>query len=335
VGTVTSQSEAEPKMALRRTAQEGRCGLQVCGAMSTEDTRFMRFTVVTPSFNQLDWLELCIASVADQGRNEGGRCAETKEIFIEHIVCDGGSEGIDDFKGRMLARFPETPHYRLEFLVGPDAGMYDAINKGLRRATGDICSYLNCDEQLLPDALITVGEYLAKHTEMDVVFGDSILVDAQGAALCYWRPYVPTLNHLAGATLNTLSCSTFFRQSMIEAGHLFEPKWKAIGDLQWIRGLLAKGLSMGCLHRPLATFTFLGDNLGASRIAKDEFEMTRTMRRGVRSIFRRGIHFVRKIASGSYMRRQITYQIFSIDNSHRRNRYSHPSLGWTWPCSQR
>jgi glycosyltransferase involved in cell wall biosynthesis len=285
----------------------------------------MRFTIVTPSFNQLDWLELCLASVADQHG----------VASVEHLVCDGGSEGIDEFKGRMLARFPETSHYRLEFLVGPDAGMYDAINKGLRRSTGDICSYLNCDEQLLPGVLTTVGEYLAKHAEIDVVFGDSILVDAQGAALCYWRPYVPTLNHLAGATLNTLSCSTFFRGSMIEAGHLFEPQWKAIGDLQWIRGLLAKGRSMGCLHRPLATFTFLGDNLGASRIAMDEFEMTRTRRRGVRSIFRRGIHFVRKIVSGSYTRRQITYHIFSIDNPHRRNRYSHSSLGWAWPRSQR
>ena len=96
----------------------------------------MRFTIVTPSFNQLDWLELCIASVADQHGVSS----------VEHLVCDGGSAGIDDFKGRMLARFPETSHYRLEFLVGPDAGMYDAINKGLRRATGDVCSYLNCDE---------------------------------------------------------------------------------------------------------------------------------------------------------------------------------------------
>ena len=100
----------------------------------------MRFSVVTPSFNQLDWLELCIASVADQ-RETGS---------VEHIVCDGGSAGIEGFKERMLVRFPETKNYRLEFVVGPDAGMYDATNKGLRRANGEICSYLNCDEQLLP-----------------------------------------------------------------------------------------------------------------------------------------------------------------------------------------
>ena len=100
----------------------------------------MKFTVVTPSFRQLDWLELCIASVADQHGVES----------VEHIVCDGGSAGIEEFRSKMKDRFPDTTGYKLEFVIGPDSGMYDAINKGLRRATGDTCSYLNCDEQLLP-----------------------------------------------------------------------------------------------------------------------------------------------------------------------------------------
>jgi glycosyltransferase involved in cell wall biosynthesis len=194
----------------------------------------MRFSIVTPSFNQLEWLELCIASVADQDGIEQ----------VEHIVCDGGSLGIEEFRKRMLALFPQTSNYRLEFIVGPDAGMYDAINKGLRQSKGDMCSYLNCDEQLLPEALAQVCYFIQRHPEVEVVFGDSILVDRGGLALCYWRPYVPTRNHLAGATLNTLSCSTFFRRSIVDQGHFFEPQWKAIGDLQWIRSLLLKHPSM-------------------------------------------------------------------------------------------
>ena len=51
----------------------------------------MRFTIVTPSYGQLDWLELCIASVADQHGVDA----------IEHIVCDAGSEGIEEFARRM------------------------------------------------------------------------------------------------------------------------------------------------------------------------------------------------------------------------------------------
>ena len=313
----------------------------------------MRFTIVTPSFGQLDWLELCIASVADQvggergptaygmrhatdrsgeARVAGGESAgESDALSIEHIVCDGGSEGIEEFKKRMISRFPETPRYRLEFVIGPDAGMYDAINKGLRRATGDICSYLNCDEQLLPGSLVAVGEYFAKHADIDVVFGDTIVVGREGEPLCYWRPYVPSLAHLAGATLNTLSCSTFFRRRVVEAGHLFEPQWKAIGDLQWIRGLLAKGRCLACLPMPLAAFTFLGDNLGASDKAREEFESSREAKAGAFWVLRRGLHALKKLFSGAYVQRKVTYDLFTLSDPSRRRRFTCESLGWTWP----
>jgi glycosyltransferase involved in cell wall biosynthesis len=284
----------------------------------------MKFSVITPSHNQLEWLELCIASVADQHGVES----------VEHIICDGGSSGIEEFRKTMKERFPDTTGYRLEFVVGPDAGMYDAINKGLRRAKGNVCSYLNCDEQLLPGALEHVRDFLQRHPRIEVVFGDSILVDQHGLALCYWRPYVPTLNHLAGATLNTLSCSTFFRRSIVDEGQFFEPQWKTIGDLQWVRSLLVKRRSMACFHRPLAAFASLGENLGASRLAKEEFEATRTARRGALRTFRRAIHFARKLASGAYMRRNVTYDLFAFDSSGQRRRYNHPDLGWTWPGSR-
>ena len=281
----------------------------------------MNFTVVTPSFGQLDWLELCLASVADQSGAD----------FIEHIVCDGGSEGIGEFQRQMMTRFPETPHYRLEFLIGPDAGMYDAINKGLRRATGDVCSYLNCDEQLLPGALALVGEFLGKYADTDVVFGDTIVVGRHGEPLCYWRPYVPSPGHLAGATLNTLSCSTFFRRRVVEAGHLFEPQWKTVGDLQWIRGLLEKKRRMACLPEPLSTFTFLGDNLGASAKAREEFETSREAKDGPGRIFRRGLHGLRKLFSGAYVRRNVSYDLFLLSDPAQRRRFKSTSLGWRWP----
>ena len=314
----------------------------------------MKFSVVTPSFGQLDWLELCVASVRDQvanlatqgagsgeqGVNRGNEWRVTSDesmkraaspLTIEHIVCDGRSEGIAEFKERMLARFPETPHYRLEFIIGPDAGMYDAINKGLRRVTGEVCSYLNCDEQLLPGSLAAVGDYLAKHTDIDVVFGDAVVVGREGEPLCYWRPYVPSLAHLAGATLNTLSCSTFFRRSVVEAGHFFEPQWKVVGDLRWIRGLLEKRRAMVCVSRPLAAFTFLGDNLGAGAKAREEFEASRESSGGPGRWFRRGWHGVRKLFSGAYVQRKVTYDLFTLSDPSRRRRFTCESLGWTWP----
>ncbi|MBJ7258056.1 MAG: glycosyltransferase [Chthoniobacterales bacterium] len=284
-------------------------------------TKSIQFSVVTPSFNQLGWLELCIASVADQAPG----------VSVEHMVCDGGSSGIDDFRTRMLARHPATANYALRFEVGTDTGMYDAINKGLGQATGNICSYLNCDEQLLPGALEAVGSCFDRHGGVEVVFGDTIVVDRAGEALCYWRPYVPSRSHLAGATLNTLSCSTFFRRSIVEEGHLFDPEWKVVGDLLWIRGLLEKRRRMACLPQALAVFTFLGDNLGASAKAHEEFAASRGESGVIPRMVRKAMHAFRKFFSGAYRRRRVTYDIFPLSDPSVRRRYSNDSLGWTWP----
>lgn len=279
------------------------------------------FSVVTPSFGQLPWLELCIASVADQAV-EGG---------VEHIVCDGGSPGVEEFVRAMHARFPERPGHRLRFEIGPDKGMYDAINRGLRLSAGDLCSYLNCDEQLFPGSLEAVAWHFRREAAGEIVFGDALVIDREGNALCYWRPYVPTLGHLSGATLNTLSCSTFFRRSIVEAGHFFEPQWKVVGDLLWIRRLLEEKRRMHCLRRPLAAFAFLGDNLGASATADDEFERTRTRQSPAVRLAGRCLHGARKLASGAYVRRRMSYDIFTPSEPRHRQHFEASRLGWTWP----
>src|SRR5579864_8457246 len=100
----------------------------------------MNFSIVTPSFRSSRWLKLCIASVADQAGVE-----------FEHIVQDAGS---DDGTLEWL------PHdTRVRAYVEKDSGMYDAINRGYRRAKGDLLAYLNCDEQYLPGALQKVRDF--------------------------------------------------------------------------------------------------------------------------------------------------------------------------------
>ncbi|MFZ9875021.1 MAG: glycosyltransferase, partial [Candidatus Methylacidiphilales bacterium] len=89
----------------------------------------MDFTIVTPSHRQLDWLACCIASVADQ---EG--------VTVEHIVQDAGTEGFAEFAERMRKRWPDREGYRRVMISETDAGMYDAINKGLKRGSGRICA---------------------------------------------------------------------------------------------------------------------------------------------------------------------------------------------------
>ena len=88
----------------------------------------LKFSIITPSYKNSDWLKLCIASVADQ-----------QGVELEHIVQDSCS---DDGTQTWLPHDPRVKAY-----IEKDAGMYDAVNRGYRRATGDILAYLNCDEQ--------------------------------------------------------------------------------------------------------------------------------------------------------------------------------------------
>src|SRR5271169_5435610 len=116
----------------------------------------MRFSVVTPSFRQSQWLKLCVASVADQG------------VEVEHIVQDSCS---DDGTLDWLLTDPRVKAY-----AEKDAGMYDAVNRGLRRASGQILSYLNCDEQYLPGTLQEVENYFDHHPDVEMLFGDALVV---------------------------------------------------------------------------------------------------------------------------------------------------------------
>jgi glycosyltransferase involved in cell wall biosynthesis len=116
----------------------------------------VRISIVTPSYRPSVWLKLCIASVADQ------------QAGVEHIVQDAGS---DDGTLDWLPR--DT---RVKAFVEKDQGMYDGINRGLRRAGGDILAYLNCDEQYLPGALSTVLRFFEEHPAVDVLFGDVVML---------------------------------------------------------------------------------------------------------------------------------------------------------------
>jgi glycosyltransferase involved in cell wall biosynthesis len=100
-----------------------------------------RITIVTPSYNQGNFIEETINSVLSQGYPD-----------LEYIVIDGGSsDGTVD----ILKRYSDRIAY---WVSEPDEGQSDAINKGLARATGEVCAYLNSDDLYLPGALQRVGE---------------------------------------------------------------------------------------------------------------------------------------------------------------------------------
>jgi glycosyltransferase involved in cell wall biosynthesis len=269
-------------------------------------------SVITPSFRQLNWLRLCVVSVADQ-----------ESVEVEHIVQDGGTENI-------AAALADQP---VRLFVEKDAGMYDAINRGLQRARGDICAYLNCDEQYLPGSLQQVETYFSQNKEVDVVFGDAILIDTNGTPISYRRAISPTLSHLRLAHLNTLTCATFFRRRLFADGHHFPTHLKIAGDQLWIFRLLNAGTKMGVIQKPLSVFTFTGHNLSRSAEAvQEKFGWLPDEERPLRWLtpFVVARHRLRKFVAGAYRTRHVAIEIYTRESpTHRR--LITGKVGFRWP----
>jgi glycosyltransferase involved in cell wall biosynthesis len=254
------------------------------------------FSIVTPSFRQLEWLKLCAASMADQ---EG--------VTLEHIVQDAGTGP------ELEAWVAEQPFLKL--YVEKDKGMYDAVNRGLRRAAGEILAYLNCDEQYLPGTLATVADFFVQHPDVDVVFGDVVVVDATGRYVCSRRASMPKLYHAWVCTLPVFTAATFFRRRIIDENKLFfDDRWRQVGDAVWIVELLKKRVRVALLDRFAAAFTETGENLMLSSSGALEQKRHReSAPRWVQALRPFWIfqHRLRRLLRGMYMPSKLTYSIFT------------------------
>src|SRR5680860_324895 len=136
-------------------------------------------TVVTPTLNRAATLPRCLDSVQAQ-----------TYPHIEHLVVDGGSTD-----GSIELLEARAAQGGLRFSSGRDRGMYDAINKGMASAKGEVLAYLNSDDAYLPWTIATSVEVIAQGADM--VFGDLARVeykdDPATVALQFYPPF--DLNH--------------------------------------------------------------------------------------------------------------------------------------------
>jgi len=176
-------------------------------------------SIITPSYNQRGFIEDTLLSIKDQDYPN-----------IEHIIVDGGStDGTLD----VLKKYEGT--YNMCWISEPDSGMYEAINKGLCKARGEILAYLNTDDLYLPWTVSVVVEYLKQHSQIELVYGDlvNIRLETQRNTLRFY----PKFNLSFLIRKGTLGQPTvFFRKSVAEKVGLFDESLKLVGDCEyWIR----------------------------------------------------------------------------------------------------
>ena len=262
----------------------------------------MKFSIVTPSFRNSTWLKLCIASVADQ-----------QGVELEHIVQDSCSDdGTQDW-------LPQDR--RVRAFIEKDSGMYDAINRGYRRAQGDILAYLNCDEQYLPGALKAVSDFFAAHPDVEVALAGTIVVDEKGQYLCHRHSLVPHPRHI-WFRFPVLTSSVFLRRRVIsERGLFFDTRWRAIGDFHWFLTLLANRVPMAVCDTFTSIFVETGANFGLQPAAVREIEATvATVPRWVKLLKPVWImhHRLRRLAAGHFSLKPASYSLYTLASPERR-----------------
>lgn len=277
----------------------------------------VRFSIITPSFRSSEWLKLCIPSVADQG------------VELEHIVQDSVS---DD---GTLEWLPQDT--RVKAFIEKDRGMYDAVNRGLRKAKGEILAYINCDEQYLPGALEAVWGFFERHPEVEIVFADTIVVNADGGFNCFRKVHIPGLYHTYLWDLCTLTSSTFFRRSVIDRHQLFfDDSYRDLGDKDWIIRALRKKIAMKVFRHYTSTFTETGNNMNLrpnGRRERLEFrKQAPAWARAIAPVFK-GTYRCRRLLQGGLYEKPFSYSIYTPDSPEERKsfRVDKPKAVWNRP----
>jgi glycosyltransferase involved in cell wall biosynthesis len=217
-------------------------------------------SIITPSYNRVGMITEAVESVLAQ---DDPNC--------EHLIVDGASaDGTLD----LLARYPH-----LRVVSEPDRGMYDAINKGLRLARGEIIGLLNTDDRLAPGCLAAVRAAFAAHPGALAAVGS--LQYEQGGRLLRTRP-APDLDRfltLAGRNAVNFPNGWFLRRAAYERVGEFDASYRITADNELMIRLALAGVRPLRLEVPVYIFKLHADSLTLNPVDSRDPGRGRTLMR--------------------------------------------------------
>jgi glycosyltransferase involved in cell wall biosynthesis len=195
----------------------------------------VKISIITPSFNRAGMISDAIESVMAQNYPD-----------VEHIIIDGGStDGTLD----VLKNYPH-----LRVVSEPDQGMYDALNKGLGFAIGEIIGFLNTDDAYTPNVFGPVVSLFDKNPTIQAVNGVAQVVSNMdsGGAINIEYPCIPEEELHVQATIGTPAINAwFFRSGVIKRLGLFDTNFKISADRHFILKFLYNNLPYQNIYRPV------------------------------------------------------------------------------------
>ncbi len=183
-----------------------------------------RITIVTPSFNQAEFLERTIRSVLDQGYPN-----------LEYIIVDGGST---DGSVEIIRKYAD----RLAYWVSePDRGQSHAINKGLQRATGEWVGWQNSDDVYFPGTFAQLAKAARRWPRAGLIIGDMQLIDEQDKLIRDLRYVRPTYASLLAEGMVLANQAAFWRCGLHERIGWLDEALHYGFDYEWFLRVLQTG----------------------------------------------------------------------------------------------
>lgn len=191
----------------------------------------MKISIITAAFNAEKTIEKCIRSVSEQ------KNADFEHLLIDNVSTDRTVEiakGID----------PD-----LRVFSEPDRGIYDAMNKGAERASGEILAWLNADDSYLPGTLEKVSRYFESHPETDFLHGNLCVND---------RRVTPPLGIASFGGFRIFHPATFVRRCAFEKYGPFKLDYRICADLDLFLTAGQGGAKFSYLDEILTDFALDG-----------------------------------------------------------------------------
>jgi len=192
----------------------------------------MKISIITPNYNGARYLETTLRSVLEQ---------DIHPHRLEYIVVDGGST---DASPGIIERY----RHQLAMVVsGPDQGPADAINKGLKQATGDLVGWINADDMYHPGTLARVITDAEAHPGAALLFGRCRIVDEaqheiRRGVTCFKESLFPFSSRFAIQSINYISQpAMWFRRSAFEKAGFLRTDMKAAFDYDFTLRLWRHG----------------------------------------------------------------------------------------------
>lgn len=219
------------------------------------DTSDMKVSIVTISFNQARFIAQTIESVLSQDYSP------LEYIIVDPGSTDGSREIIQKYRDNIGAAVFES-----------DRGPADGLNNGFKRATGEICGFVNADDTLLPGAIRNIVKTFNAHPLADVVYGNGYVVEEDDTILrrVYADPF--NLRRFAYRTVTFTQPSVFFKRSAFDCVGGFNIVNRTCWDAELLADLALAGKSFVRIDEFLSCFRLHNSSISGSGRLQTTYE---------------------------------------------------------------